>query len=271
MLVTEKVVVVVGDLHVGGSTALTPPEYIGVDGNITQQNKVQEILWPWWKDATETWLPRVLRGRDHVLVLNGDLVEGCHHRTKQLMDVDEATHADGAVQVLSPLAAAASRTFVIRGTEAHVGSLREHSIGARLGSEIDPSTGKHAFFSLDLRVHGCLTNFAHHIGTSSREYLSAGRLSIAAGTRTLGRVWAGREPPKVWCSAHAHHFDAWTNGWAMTVCGPSWQFPTNYVHKVVPGAKPEVGIYVLDWDGCDEGDLPVLIPRLYRTSLGGEE
>src|SRR5687767_11379157 len=114
-----RVAVVVNDIHSGSTVGLLPPDFETLEGNRIAQNRFQQWLWACWTHATQTWLPAVVGSDPWVLIANGDLVEGCHHGTKEVISPDEGDHKAAAFQVIQPLASKASAVFLTEGTECH--------------------------------------------------------------------------------------------------------------------------------------------------------
>ena len=115
-------VVVISDLHCGSSVGLMPPVFARVDeGPALRQNKPQRWLWRWWEDFWGKWLPSVVGKGKWALVINGDLVEGCHHRNVQIHP-DVIVHKRIAEDVLIPVSSGSEATYVIKGTECHTGN-----------------------------------------------------------------------------------------------------------------------------------------------------
>ena len=190
------------DLHIGSTVGLWPDKFTSNEGMQLGQNKFQAWLWKCWLDMLK-WSEVVIDGQPFELVLNGDLVEGIHHRTLQVVSPDVGDQTAAVMDVLSPLVGRSTRTHVIKGTEAHTRN-DEVRLGRALDASVDPVTGQHAWDTLDLEVNGCLFNFAHHISATVRSYLEASAHSIGLGALTHSRARAGKPVPKVMCRAHRH-------------------------------------------------------------------
>lgn len=252
---SPRVIVVLGDLHCGSTVALCPPDFQITDGGKHTLNAAQEWIWEQWL-AFNAWLEVSLAGRSYVLVVNGDAGEGVHHHTKQLVSLETCDHCAMAVNVLRPLADGATETLMVRGTETHVGASDESGIGAQLGARQDTSTGRFAADEWELTMNGVRVAFRHHMVTSKRKYLEASGLGIELGNQQLERARTGGDIPQVICAAHRHRFGLYSDAFGMMVVGAPWQLSTQYAHKVVPGATPTVGAYLLDFGGKDDGQLP---------------
>lgn len=256
-----RLVFVLSDIHGGSNMALCPHDYVTVEGNPVSLNKWQEWLWTCWIRAN-AWMERIADGAPYALVLNGDLTEGVHHRTTQIMSSDTADHVGIALKVLQPVAEKAAKVYVVKGTECHTHSM-ETSIGEVLQAEVNEETGKRAFDRLTLDACGVRCVFRHHIGTSVRMALEATQLSVSLVEETAEAVKNGEEPPRIVCAAHRHKFGYFVNGRTMCVVSAPWQGLTRHGHKVVPHARTQPGVYALDWRGVDNGELPLLHYRTY--------
>jgi len=85
-----KIAVVISDLHVGSTVGLWPEKYVSVEGVPIGQNAIQKWFWSHWLDATRKWIPGVVGNDPYVLIVNGDVVDGIHHKTLQVMTADPA-------------------------------------------------------------------------------------------------------------------------------------------------------------------------------------
>ena len=75
-----KLVFVLSDLHCGSTLAVMPPGFVTLEGNSVALNPVQQWLWKCWQE-THKWILETAAGEPFALVINGDLIEGNHHRT----------------------------------------------------------------------------------------------------------------------------------------------------------------------------------------------
>lgn len=257
-----RMVVIVSDLHCGSTVGLLPPDFVTLEGNEIQQNAVQRWLWECWTDATERWLPSIVGSDPFALVVLGDAVEGDHHRTTQIISKDMIDHRNAAVECLSPMAKRAAATFVVEGTECHVGNV-EHTLAGKLKAVPDPDTGKPAWERLDLTVAGTRSIFQHHITVAIRSYLEASGLGIALGNEQLEAAKNGEQPPKCLFSAHRHRYGEFRDASGLCVVSPPWQVKTRHGMKVVPSARTRPGLVVADWRGLPDGSLPTMHAMIY--------
>lgn len=260
---TIRKVVVVSDLHAGSTWAVCPPDFRTYEGSGYRANAAQEWLYKCWCHWRDWWVPETLGNEPYAVVLNGDMIEGLHHRTKQVVASSVAVHRRIAVELLKPLCARASAVYVVKGTEAHVGIEDEHGIGERLGSCVSKETDEHAAYHWLLNVAGVLSSFKHHIGTSSRLGLHATQLSIHLAEEQTEAARNGYAVPRVIVRGHRHVYGEFRTAGGLLVTCPAWQLQTSFVHKVCPSAKPVVGGLILDYSDLHDG-LPRVLAKTYR-------
>lgn len=256
-----KLVLLLSDLHIGSTVGLWPEGFVSNEGFPIGQNRFQKWLWQCWNDVLK-WSGAIIGKDEFEIVVNGDLVEGIHHRTLQVMSADVGDQTAAVLDILSKLAGSASKMHVIKGTECHTRN-DEIRIGKALNASKDPSTGQHAWDVLDLEVNGTLYNFAHHISATARTYLEASAHSIALGALTHSRARSGKRVPKVICRAHRHRHGIWTDGNQMSCITGAWQGLTRHGYKVVPDAIPQPSAIILDARTTERGDLPLVHQRVY--------
>lgn len=259
----SKLVLLLSDLHIGSTVGLWPKGFVCNEGYEIGQNQFQKWLWECWTDMLK-WADGVIGKDDFELVLNGDLVDGIHHRTLQVMSPDVGDQTAAVLDVLGRFVGKASRIHVVKGTECHTRN-DEIRLGKCLDATRDPLTGQHAWDVLDLEVNGTLYNFAHHISATARPYLEASAHSIALGALTMSRARTGKPVPSVMCRAHRHRHGIWTDGNQMSVICGAWQGLTRYGYRVVPDAVPQPSAVILDARTTDKGDLPLVHQRVYTA------
>lgn len=249
-----RVCVVISDLHCGSTRAIMPPMFKTIEGQTLERNAAQKQLWAWWGEFWK-FSGKVIGKDPWACVLNGDLTEGNHHRTTQIVSPEIADHAEMAKQILRPVLQGCSRVFVTLGTECHTAGI-EHHIAHNLGAVPDPNTGNAAWERLSVIFAGTLCRFTHHTSTSTRPYLRGNKLGAHLRSAQIEAIDADRQPPKVVGASHCHTFDTYETTGGLCFTTPSWQLQTRYTHKVAPNAVCHIGGLILDWRGVDDGGLP---------------
>lgn len=250
-----KLAVVLSDLHIGSTVGLWPNGFINQEGNPTACNGFQKWLARCWDDLHRKALPEYLGTDPYVLILNGDIMEGIHHRTLQVMTVNPTDQTNAAKMVLAPVVKKAHAVFIVKGTEVHTKD-REISLGDALKAVRDTSTGQHAFDKLTLEMHGCRGVIRHHMTTSMRPYLEATALSTELGSERIEAARNGHKIPQFLCLAHRHRHGIFRDSNGLVCVTSAWQGLTRHGHKVVGSALPAPSCIVLDWRRKEYGAVP---------------
>jgi hypothetical protein len=230
-----KHIIALSDTHVGSTVALWPEGFVTATGNLLLPNPLQRWFLACWEEMWREWVPRVTKGEAFALVLNGDTVDGIHHRSKQIMTHDLGDQLSAFVQLFGPLVGRAEKVYFTLGTECHT-QQTETYIGRELGAEIDPATGLHAFDVLRLEMWGKLFSFQHHVGTTARKWTAATAPTAALANERLEAIDAGHRPPDYIIRGHRHVPGVYGDGQHKAIVTGPWQALTRYAHKVVPGA-----------------------------------
>jgi len=258
-----ELIAIISDIHAGSTVAIMPPRFEMSDGNVVEANAVQRWFWECWMHAN-TWLSGIVGTDDFALVLNGDLVEGDHHHTDQIISKRLGDHVECARTILEPLSTRAERVFLTKGTECHTGDT-EASLGVALHAEKNPETGRSVFDRLVLDVCGVRFVARHHIGTTSRPWLETNGPGMELAAEQLNTVRNRERMTQVLAVAHRHVGCHVATNEGICIVTPAWQALTRHGHKVVPSAKCKPGIYVLDWRGVEYGQLPRIHRRIYEA------
>ena len=197
---------------------------------------------------------RPLNGRPFPLIINGDAIEGNHHRSKELLHVDEVEHARAAIHTLEFFTEMADSVYVVEGTECHTKGWESY-IGRELGAVRTPS-GRYSWPQLLIEIHGSLGSIQHHMPTTGRPHLEASAMSIMTVVGQTESRWARHRVPQWFAGAHRHKKGMWTNWDAMWMVTPAWQTLTRHARKVVPFGKVSPGVLWLDWAGVEVGEVP---------------
>lgn len=259
----SRLILQLSDLHVGSVVGLWPENFTANEGFTIGQTVFQKWLWQCWGDMTE-WAAKIIDDEPFDLVLNGDLVEGIHHKTTQVMSADVGDQSTAVLQVLDWLCSKAANVHLVKGTECHTRN-DEIRLGKVLGGSRDTTTGQHAWDVLDLEMNGTLFNFAHHIPATTKSYLEAAAHSSALGALTHCRARTGKRVPMVMARAHRHRHGVWNDGNQISaICG-AWQGLTRHGFKVVPDAVPQPSAIIYDTRNTEKGDLPLVHQRVYTA------
>jgi len=275
------IIAVCGDLHCGSTVGLCPPEGLELDdGGMYEPSDAQNWLWHCWESAWKQ-VKAITKREKFTLIINGDAIDGDHHRTAQIASPLTGLHVHCALEALRvPLALKPKEVHVIRGTPAHVGRSgdAEEGIARALKGQLwpvikDPDTGTMSSYRRRIDVEGVRLDVAHHgrMGQRAhtvRSYANLYGFDIWA-ERMLEAYQAMRDsddplkefnerrPPDIAVRSHNHRYNDSGydhRGITRVVSMPAWQFATEYVHRIAAESLADIGIVLLI---CDEGKVEV--------------
>lgn len=255
------IVAVVGDTHCGGTTGLCPPIYELNGQGHQQSNKIQKWLWRCWTDYWNKIKATVAEhSADLIVVINGDLVEGVHHGSTQVVSLRHDDMMNIAISCLEPHIRHAKHVFVTKGTEAHVGAggLWDDLLARDLGAE--PSEHSPAWYWLPLDVDGVRFTFSHHGRAGTRGWTKGTGARAIAADLSMQHARTGRSVPDIAVFGHVHRFEDSGNNYPVCVqTHGCWQMSTAYGHKISPGIPPDIGglCFIVD-NGCVINRDPII-------------
>lgn len=246
-------VVVVSDLHAGCRMGLHPDQGLTLSGGMpSNPSPMQRKVWSHWRKFHDEFVPSVTKGEPHILVVNGDAMDGRHHGSTTQISQNLADQSLIAEAILHPIVDRAHTCYHVAGTEAHVGPSAEDEerLARTLGSRPDED-GQHARQFLWLNLCGHLIHIAHHVGgTQARAYeMTAPHREYVEFCADAGQ-W-GREAPQLLVRSHRHRYckptGASSRGEAGCVVTPGWQLKTPFVHRLMAGraSEPQIGGIVI--------------------------
>ena len=257
-----KKIAVISDPHCGSTAGLCPRKHSFIEGGVYVPNKGQLWLLRCWEKSIR-WLLKKVAGEQWGLVLNGDMVEGRHHGTVQLITSDFQEHLMIAQEMLMPVVEKADRVWLVRGTECHAKTV-ESVLGNYLGAERDPVTGDSCFEQLQLRVNGVLTHFKHHVSVALRPWSKGGPAMRAFRIEQARACDLGHETPRVIVRSHAHEYDYWEGAPGCCLITPAWQLMTRFARKVTQASLASPGLCLLDYDDLSPTGLPRIDVHLHH-------
>ena len=253
MAVKKRPVVlcVVSDTHAGGTTAMCPPRINLDDGGHYAASKLQGALWQAWLNYWSlASAKRDALDADLYVVFNGDLVEGDHHKSTQILTANpnaQAAVVNAAIAVVLDLKP--DKIFVIRGTESHVG--QSGSAEERIADGLrrdkrpvqkDPDSDTSSWWHLVMEIQGIKIDVTHHGRTGMREHTRGGAAVLYAHDIMASYVKRDEKIPQLCFRGHHHRWndsgDACPVRVVTTGC---WQMPTSFVHKVAADSLPDIG------------------------------
>lgn len=258
------VIAVVSDIHAGSTVALCPPKIELDDGGSYEASRPQVWLWGHWLKFWE----RVQKVRDdhHATLIagfNGDLTEGYHHGTTQILSANPTAQAavvDAIMHV--PMALAPDKMFLVRGTEAHVGKSAAYEERAAKGLAKDgrpvitcPDTGNASHWSLTLDVDGKRLNFEHHGRMGQRPWTKPNITANLAAEIFYEYASRGERHPDLAVRSHLHRYvDTYDQHPVRVIQTPAWQLATAFTYRLSTPALADIGGLIIV---VDDGEITV--------------
>lgn len=261
------IVALTGDFHFNGKTAICPPAVTDDENGTYRANPAQLYLWDCFQDYCQTIsdLKKKLNGKLY-FVCNGDLVDGDHHNTFQIITRNPADQHKLAIAGLKPmLDLEPDYTFLLRGTGVHVGGQAcwEELIGQDLESVQDKNKN-YSWWWLPLEVSGVLMDIAHHGRAGQLPWTAPNMANRLAVETILKYTNANKRIPDLVVRSHKHiPVDSGDNYTTRVIQLPSWQFPTEYIHYIKPGEFPVVGGIIVI---CQNGSYEI-IKKFYQPEM----
>lgn len=250
--------VVVSDLHVGDQLGLSSPAgcRLDNDGRYTP-SKLQKIVWGYWKEFWDKWVPNVTKGEPYAIVINGDACEGQHHQSSTPITSNIPMQLEMAEGIISPLYdRCEGRLYMVRGTPAHVGeSARDENALAKSVGAIADKYGQYARNDLWIRVGPGLVHLLHHIGTTSSSAHEASAINAELSAEYVEAARWSEKAPDVVVRSHRHrNFEIRlpnNRSYGIAFVTAGWQLRTPFAFKIAGAriAPPQFGGSLIRWDG----------------------
>lgn len=264
-------VVISSDHHTGSTVGVCPPEGVRLDdAGRYLPSLPQQWLWQCWEDFNN-WAAALKREAKAEVwkVYNGDMVDGDHHHTHQIISRNADAQKYVAKRVFSRPNAILkpTRLFVVRGTEVHVGSggSSEESLASELNAERDAETDTWSRWRLRLEVHGKLIDFQHHGKIGSQPWTKQNVINANAAKIFYEHVSRNLRYPDIAVRSHMHQWgDSFEAQPVRLLQTPSWQLKTGFVHRVAPENIADIGgcAILVQPDGSYEVKKKLYTPAL---------
>lgn len=248
-------IVVIADTHCNSTIGLCRPEGHRLDdGGTYLPSRFQRKLWALFEELRGEWIPRVTKGEPWDLVINGDAIDGDHHKTPTIISRNMQDQFRVARETLGGIVgeckASGGSYCHVRGTEAHVGpsAQEEERLAEALGAVPDGS-GNFSRWRLTRKLGDHVVTFRHHIGGGASGGYEATALSKTQHAQFAEAGRWGRDVAQVDVRSHRHRFGEWKKhgkyGYVITVVTPCWQGLTPFSHRMSDPTEPEFGAIIV--------------------------
>lgn len=264
---TKLTIGFLSDLQTNSTVGLCPPRVQLDDGGTYHYSRLQKQLWGDYLDFKDRLLSAKGNG-DLYLVFNGDLHEGDHHGTAQIITRNTATMQNIAAEVIEPMAQIADRMFLVRGTEAHVGKSASLEEDIAKDFDFEPNGEKRSWWQLIAKFKEKWFDIAHHTSMGSTPVgrgNAANKIAVEAIFEYANR---GEVPPDYVLRSHVHRYADSGNVYrTRAIILPCWQYRTSYVHKVSTGKMASIGGLIWEYEDHQE---PKFTPVIYGSKKSEE-
>lgn len=252
---SSTLIAVVSDVHAGSTLSLAPEIVRLDDGGEYRASKAQLWLWQCWVDYWRR--VREVQKEENAelrIIFNGDMVEGDHHRSTQILSANPNAQAAVVNECMKiPLGLKPSKLALVRGTETHVGnsacSEEKLADGWRRDKRPvvgDPETGAASWWHLRTEVGGVLIDVAHHGRTGQREHTRASQAVLHAHDILLSHVKSGDRPPDLCLRGHHHKFnDSGDACQVRVMTSGAWKLQDSHVHKIATDSISDIGGFIV--------------------------
>jgi len=232
---TGYVIAVIGDTHIGSSTALSPLQFTihnraTLEEQITYANRLQEWLYDCWIDYWDYvyhLCGKGKKGKRLIVIHLGDVIDGNHHGSNQLIqEVEDQVQI--ALDLLEPIRNKSHKFIGILGTMPfHAG--QDHATELEIYKKLDADYIEQA---VTINIDGILIDLAHHGKSGTRPWTTS---AVSEGAEVmLDYAQQGQPLPNFILRGHTHKFDDSGAKFQHTrvIQCPSWQLKTAYGWRV---------------------------------------
>jgi hypothetical protein len=250
-VLSKITIAVVSDLHCGSTVGLHPDTPTPLDdGGSYNPSKAQLWLHDVWVNYWKSARAAAEGGEFHIITA-GDLVDGDHHNTTQIV----SRHGDAQMNILQTcfapiLAEGKIDSFtVVRGTEVHVGksgsaenTFARWVAGQGVNVTREAGTGNHSHWHFRGQYGGKMIDVAHHGRIGSRPWTKNNATLGLAAQIVMEYANQGQLAPELAIRGHYHQWVDTGDAFRTRVIQmPAFQLATAYVHRVAPGALADIG------------------------------
>ncbi len=254
------------DLHCGSTVGLhddqeTPRD----DGGSYAASAAQLWMWTHWLSIAKRVREERRKGEDFFLFLPGDLVDGDHHNTTQIIDRHPGVQMDVLRRCLQPmLDLAPTGILIVRGTEAHVGKSGgvEEAMARQLSGEGYPiiKGKKFSHWKWQGEFDDVVIDVAHHGRMGQRVWTKASVANNLAATIFYEHAALKRRWPDIALRAHFHKYvDTYDNQPVRLIQLPAFQLATAFLHKVAADAIADVGAVLIRTEAGKAQVTPLIL------------
>lgn len=270
LAVSRHLVAAIADTHCGSQLGLCPPEGVEFSrGGRYLPNRGQQWSWECFEDFAET-VRRIAYDEDRALhwIINGDLHDGDHHNTSEILSRNLEMQAYCSRRVLEVIRKTdPQKLYVVKGTETHGGPENNSETLAAFGATADrgETSQEWATWHLRTRIGGVLIDAQHHGRQGTRPWTMGSALQTQGLELWVESLEAGDDVPDLAIRAdkHVYGYSGREMRGVPVVVLPPWQLKNAFGSRVAPNSRAGIGgVFVR----IQDGDF-TLDKKLYRPAL----
>ena len=251
----------ISDLQTNSTIGICPPVVNLDDGGTYHASRLQKQLWNDHLDFRDRAVSAKGNGELYTIYV-GDIHDGDHHNTSQIITRNPATMQSIAADVIDPIARISDKMFLVRGTEAHVG--KSASLEEDIAKDFDfqKNGNKRSWWQLFAEFRGYTYDIAHHTSMGSTPVGKGNAANKLAVETIFEYANRGRKPPNYVIRAHVHrHADSYENYITRAIILPCWQYRTAFVHRMGSMSLPSIGSVLCE---IEDGKSPKWTALIYK-------
>ncbi|MBS4058883.1 MAG: hypothetical protein KG029_00650 [Bacteroidetes bacterium] len=234
----KAMILVIGDLHSGSRTAVINPKS-KLEGNISVPcSKRQAQIYGKMNNGIdyEKQYADIHNIKNRLVLVTGDLLDGIHHDTTEIVSRDRDDMVTLAQDVLINCKRFDDKFLFVKGTSAHTGQNSElEKLVAKEFGAIKNNDGERVWEKVQFEINGTFFDVAHHTKTGqSKDGFYAPLI------KNLNRVEEDNPGKKryVVIRSHIHKYSSITLENTKThITTPSLQMATNYIYSFNPNTR----------------------------------
>lgn len=247
----RRIVVFTSDQHFNSTRGLCPYRVTRHEGGTHETDKCQRWLWDRWIEFWRDEVAPLIGPEDTLhLVFVGDLVDGDHHNSHELISRNQITQHRIALKGLEPpLALNPTSVHIIKGTDVHAGELGawEEYIAKDIDAVKDEEHNTYSWWWLREVFGGVMFDIAHHGKAGYREWTKPNAQNAQAVQTIVRYTERNENPPDVVIRADRHKYATSGDNYMVEATTlPPWQLQTSHGNRIDPDSILPVGglIYV---------------------------
>jgi len=259
----RTIIAISADKHSGSTLGLMRPQTFNLhDGGSFSPSPLQRQIWQQYDECLD-YIKEQRKKSRLIWIENGDVVEGIHHQTTQIVSGRVDEHEQIACDILDYTFQKVKFTkgdlaYMITGTEEHSGngSQSENRVAEDLDfipqySQESDKPNRYTWDRLLLKVNGVLLDIAHHGGSVGRRaWTTENGMRNLVKSFYLQSLEDGTELPRYWVRSHKHQFvySGMYSGKHGDIEGfvtPSFQMKTGFAYKIAGHQLSDIGMIVI--------------------------